>query len=168
MDVDRCAEKFTSLMIEAAYISMPVKRPRTHARMSPWWDNGLDQLRMTVRNTRNDFAHERDLETRSQKYNVYKRFRNRFANACQKQRESWRRFLEDSKTNNCWGSTYKLIKAITNPKVNALPILDDSPLNQHPEISTNLLNGLFPDDPVPTQPLLPPLTDQTDCLSLAL
>lgn len=84
MDVDRCVEKFTSLMIETAYISMPVKKPRTHARMSPWWDNGLEQLRMTVRNTRNDFAHERDLETRSQKYNVYKRFRNRFANACQK------------------------------------------------------------------------------------
>ena len=159
-EIDSCTDQLTRFITEAAFRSMPTKRKDPRPPRSPWWDEELSRMQVTVRLLRNRFNHETDPIERTTKYDQYKAYKNRYTRTIRKKKEtSWRKFLEEAHSNNTWGNTFRLIKTITSPKCLSLPILESSAPNDHPTVIRNLMNGLFPDASTQSHQVTPTLAN---------
>ena len=147
-ELESIAIDLTKLIQEAAYNSIPTKkRDNTYMNNTPWWDDELKLMQITIRNYRNLHTHERNPVMKQIRFQEYKKYRNKYVNTTyRKKQQSWKASLEEASSNDTGGNTYKLIKSKINPKSFSLPTLDNKSHHQHEQTTKTILETLFSDD----------------------
>lgn len=147
-DIDFVVSEITDTILEAAYGTLRTRQGRpNHGRLYPsWWNAELKNQRCYFKYIKNLY-HRRDPRVTEEQY---KSVRNHYTRSIKKaKRENFRSFLEDAHTNNHFGSTFKLLKALASkPKYN-IPIVDQAHSSHKQACMQSLISSLFPDD-VPT------------------
>lgn len=150
-DVDFCVQSLSDLVIEAAYKSLPIKKPPSNRSFSRkvWWDQEVLTLYRDVKQSKNRVRRCTNQVVRRTFVSRYLMLKDRFERLCKvKSESSWRHFVcdgDESEAKN-WGNAYRFIK---------FKMSDNTQSNQFLEGESGavtdrfcrLLNTFFPSDP---------------------
>ena len=142
-DIDLVISKLSKIYIEAAYLSLPVRKSSSFPKKFSWWTPNLEAQKRHFHYIKNLY-YRRDPRVSEDEYKI---IRNNYTRSIRlAKRESFRSFLEDAESNTHYGNTFKLIKSLLNKVNNQIPMIDQVSTSSKPVVMNQMLNALFPDD----------------------